>query len=105
MEELFRIGNSDRAWRMERYPGYPVNRMNLVLTGGFGACVLEACNDNGLETQGIRRLGLPDRWIYQGGRGDQLAEAGIDADGIARTVREALTHLRSRRLAGGSRAS
>ena len=37
MKELFRIGNSDRPWRMERYPGYPVNRMNLVLTGGFGA--------------------------------------------------------------------
>ena len=37
MKELFRTGSSDRPWRMERYPGYPVNRMNLVLTGGFGA--------------------------------------------------------------------
>lgn len=37
MKELFAIGNSDRPWRMERHPGYPVSHMNLVLTGGFGA--------------------------------------------------------------------
>jgi 1-deoxy-D-xylulose-5-phosphate synthase len=73
--------------------------------GGFGACVLEFCNEHGLPTQSIRRLGLPDRWIYQGGRADQLAEAGIDAEGIARAARESLAHIRSRRVAGGSRAS
>jgi len=56
--------------------------------GGFGAAVLEACNERRLSTDGIHRLGLPDRWIYQGSRSDQLAEAGIDAEGIARTVRE-----------------
>jgi 1-deoxy-D-xylulose-5-phosphate synthase len=73
--------------------------------GGFGACVLEACNEHGLSTRGIRRLGLPDRWIYQGARSDQLAEAGIDADGIARTAREVLASLRAPRLTGSSRAS
>lgn len=55
--------------------------------GGFGACVLEACNDRRLPTQQIYRLGLPDHWIYQGSRTQQLAEAGIDADGIAAQVR------------------
>lgn len=54
------------------------------LTGGFGACVLEACHDHGLATQNIHRLGLPDRWIYQGSRSEQQAEVGIDADSIAR---------------------
>jgi 1-deoxy-D-xylulose-5-phosphate synthase len=54
------------------------------LTGGFGACVLEACHEQGLATQSIHRLGLPDRWIYQGSRSEQQAEAGIDADSIAR---------------------
>jgi 1-deoxy-D-xylulose-5-phosphate synthase len=58
--------------------------------GGFGTCVVEACNEMGLSTAGITRLGLPDHWIYQGSRGGQLAEAGIDADSIARTVRHAL---------------
>ena len=54
------------------------------LTGGFGACVLESCHEQGLATENIHRLGLPDRWIYQGSRTEQQAEAGIDADSIAR---------------------
>jgi 1-deoxy-D-xylulose-5-phosphate synthase len=57
---------------------------------GFGAAVLEACNVRGLPTEGIHRLGLPDRWIYQGARREQLAEAGIDADGIALEARRIL---------------
>jgi hypothetical protein len=32
-------------------------------------------------------MGLPDQWIYQGERRDQLVEAGIDASNIARTIR------------------
>jgi 1-deoxy-D-xylulose-5-phosphate synthase len=58
--------------------------------GGFGACVLEACNELGLPTDQIHRLGLPDTWIYQGSRAEQLAEAGIDAAGIARAARTIL---------------
>ncbi|MEX0887176.1 MAG: 1-deoxy-D-xylulose-5-phosphate synthase [Phycisphaeraceae bacterium] len=58
--------------------------------GGFGTCVLEACSEHRLPTSLVHRLGLPDRWIYQGSRGGQLAEAGIDAAGIARRVREIL---------------
>ncbi len=58
--------------------------------GGFGTCVIEACNEHGLPTQAIHRLGLPDEWIYQGGRGEQQRAAGIDADGIARKLIEVL---------------
>jgi 1-deoxy-D-xylulose-5-phosphate synthase len=58
--------------------------------GGFGSCVLEACNERQLPTQNIFRLGLPDGWIYQGSRAEQLAEAGIDADGIAAKARSIL---------------
>jgi 1-deoxy-D-xylulose-5-phosphate synthase len=57
-----------------------------AVLGGFGTCVLEACNEHGLPTQAIHRLGLPDRWIYQGGRGEQQRLAGIDPEGIARRV-------------------
>jgi len=59
-------------------------------TGGFGTCVIEACNELGLATQSIYRLGLPDEWIYQGSRGEQQRAAGIDADGIARKLIEVL---------------
>ena len=58
--------------------------------GGFGSCVIEACHALGLSTRQFHCLGLPDRWIYQGSRGDQQAEAGIDAAGIARTAAEIL---------------
>jgi 1-deoxy-D-xylulose-5-phosphate synthase len=61
-----------------------------AVVGGFGTCVLEACNEHGLATQNIHRLGLPDEWIYQGGRGEQQRLAGIDADSIARKVIEVL---------------
>ncbi|MCA9284158.1 MAG: 1-deoxy-D-xylulose-5-phosphate synthase [Phycisphaerales bacterium] len=60
------------------------------IRGGFGACVLEACNDLGLDTRLVTRLGLPDAWIYQGERGEQLAEAGLDPASIARVIRGAL---------------
>jgi len=60
--------------------------------GGFGACVVEAANDAGLDTRRITRLGLPENWIYQGSRGEQLEEAGLDPASIARVVREVLDH-------------
>jgi 1-deoxy-D-xylulose-5-phosphate synthase len=60
------------------------------LIGGFGSCVIDAAQERGLDTRGIHRLGMPDAWIYQGGRGGQQAEVGIDAASIARTVRQLL---------------
>ena len=59
------------------------------LSGGFGTSVLETCAEQGLATEGIRRLALPDRWIYQGSRAEQQAEAGIDAAAIAAAARRA----------------
>jgi 1-deoxy-D-xylulose-5-phosphate synthase len=59
------------------------------IRGGFGACVLEACHAAGLDTRGITRMALPDSWIYQGERSEQLAEAGIDSASIARVIRAA----------------
>ncbi len=60
------------------------------LSGGFGARVLEACNDAGLSTQHVHRLGIPERWIYQDSRVNQLAEVGLDAASIARTISDIL---------------
>lgn len=61
------------------------------LTGGFGSAVVEgfaALAAEGLPHVEVRRLGLPDAWIYQDSRARQLTEAGIDRAGIARTLRE-----------------
>jgi 1-deoxy-D-xylulose-5-phosphate synthase len=52
------------------------------LMGGFGSAVLEAANDAGLSTHHIRRLGLPDYFVLHAEREEQLAEVGLDVDGI-----------------------
>jgi 1-deoxy-D-xylulose-5-phosphate synthase len=57
------------------------------IRGGFGSNVLDACNRLGLDTRLVTRLALPDGWIYQGERKEQMIEAGIDPASIARTLR------------------
>ncbi|WP_435017399.1 1-deoxy-D-xylulose-5-phosphate synthase [Tundrisphaera sp. TA3] len=52
------------------------------LPGGFGSAVLEAASDAGLNTAHVRRLGLPDRFILHAERDEQLAEVGLDVDGL-----------------------
>jgi len=58
-----------------------------ALQTGFGSAVLEAVNDTGVHGGPIRRLGLPDRFVEHGERGELLAELGLDAAGIAATCR------------------
>ncbi len=60
------------------------------VTGGFGAAVVEAAAEMGLDASRVRRLGLPDHWIYQDSRDSQLAEVGIDQAGITRAIRNAV---------------
>ncbi len=61
-----------------------------TLQGGFGSAVLEAIEEMGLRNATVRRHGMPDRWIKQDGRKQQLAEVGLDAAGIETQVRALL---------------
>ncbi|HMQ17062.1 MAG TPA: transketolase C-terminal domain-containing protein, partial [Phycisphaerae bacterium] len=66
------------------------------LAGGFGGAVLETANRLGLPTESIVRLGLAVDHFYQhGSRRGQLAEAGIDAAGIAAAARRAVQQWRA----------
>jgi 1-deoxy-D-xylulose-5-phosphate synthase len=56
------------------------------LMGGFGSAVLEAANDAGLATAHVRRLGLPDRFVLHAERDEQLAEVGLDVEGVTRAA-------------------
>jgi 1-deoxy-D-xylulose-5-phosphate synthase len=56
------------------------------LAGGFGSAVLEAANDARLASGHVRRVGLPDRYVMHAERDEQLAEVGLDVDGIIRTA-------------------
>jgi 1-deoxy-D-xylulose-5-phosphate synthase len=61
-----------------------------TIEGGFGSAVLEAANAAGLDTRGVVRLGLPDRFVDHGERGELLAELGLDVAGLCAAVRRAL---------------
>ncbi len=59
-----------------------------TLEGGFGSALLEAANVAGLDTRHIVRLGIPDRFVEHGERGELLADLGLDVNGICATVRK-----------------
>jgi 1-deoxy-D-xylulose-5-phosphate synthase len=65
-----------------------------VLMGGFGSAVLEAAADAGVDTSGVRRLGIPDRYIEHATRDELLTDLGLDAAGIVRACRQAVGGLR-----------
>jgi len=58
-----------------------------TLQGGFGSAVLEAANAAGLDTRHIVRCGYPDKFIEHGDRNELLADLGLDAAGLAETVK------------------
>ena len=78
--------------RAVRESGFVVTVEEGCLLGGFGSAVLEAASDLSLDTSRIRRLGIPDRFIEHGERGDLLADLGLDAAGIASACRELAEH-------------
>lgn len=59
-----------------------------ALIGGAGSEVARVLTERGLQTPLIR-LGLPDRFIDHGEQSQLLADLGLDAPGIIRTVQHA----------------
>ena len=57
-----------------------------IIDGGFGSFVKEALG-NKID---VKQLGLPCEFIKQGKREDILAQYGLDAEGIAKVVKELL---------------
>jgi 1-deoxy-D-xylulose-5-phosphate synthase len=71
--------------------GHPVLTVeDHSLQNGFGTAVLEHAVAHYLPTRWITRLGMPDRLIAHASRPQQLAEVGLDAGGIAVSVRDAI---------------
>lgn len=62
---------------------------------GFGSAVLEALNERGLHLP-VRRLGYVDRFIEHGPQAVLWRAAGIDADGIARSVLDLMRPAQTR---------
>ncbi|MEI7781233.1 MAG: 1-deoxy-D-xylulose-5-phosphate synthase [Planctomycetota bacterium] len=72
--------------RIEAAPWVVTVEENALPTG-FGSAVLEAVNEARIACGPIVRLGLPDRFVEHGERGELLADLGLDAAGIAKTCR------------------
>jgi 1-deoxy-D-xylulose-5-phosphate synthase len=65
------------------------------VVNGFGTAVVEHAAEKRYDTRLATRLGLPDRFIKHASRGEQLKEVGLDATGIARSVRAAVEEART----------
>jgi 1-deoxy-D-xylulose-5-phosphate synthase len=61
-----------------------------VVAGGAGSAVIEALAEDAIATP-VLTLGLPDAFIQHGDPQQLIADAGLDAAGIARAVRERLS--------------
>ncbi len=56
-----------------------------AIGGGAGSAINECLAAHDVQIS-VLNLGLPDRFIEHGGRGDMLREAGLDSDGILNAV-------------------
>ncbi|MBY0265328.1 MAG: 1-deoxy-D-xylulose-5-phosphate synthase [Burkholderiales bacterium] len=63
-----------------------------VVMGGAGSAVMESLERQGCTVQ-VLQLGLPDTFIEQGDPAVQLASVGLDAEGIAQSIRKRLAAM------------
>lgn len=73
-----------------------------ALQNGFGSAVLEYAAAHQLPLANLTRLGMPDRLVAHATRAQQLAEVGLDAAGIARSVRDAVREARKQNASTAS---
>ncbi len=58
-----------------------------TVVGGFGSAILEFMNKNGYKAD-VKIMGIPDRLVEHGTPKQLYDEIGLDANGIAQTIRE-----------------
>jgi 1-deoxy-D-xylulose-5-phosphate synthase len=59
-----------------------------VLSGGFGAAILELLQEKGLFSIQVKRLGIPDLFVEHGPQSLLRAKYGIDENGIVEGAKE-----------------
>jgi 1-deoxy-D-xylulose-5-phosphate synthase len=58
------------------------------LAGGFGAAVMERCEQLGIHDVRFHRIGIPDEYVHHGSQDVLRAQYDLHAEGIAKRVRE-----------------
>lgn len=71
-----------------------------AIINGFGTAVIEHAQLHGFDARIITRAGIPDRFIRQASRGEQLREIGLDPAGLASTVRDAISRAAAPAITG-----
>ena len=61
-----------------------------VATGGFGSAVAETLAPHGIP---VTIMAVPDAFIEQGGQSELLKQLGLDPQGVANRIRQALAEL------------
>jgi len=75
--------------RLARSHGLLVTVEDGCVMGGAGSAVLEHLQSQGLSVP-VLQLGLPDRFIEHGEPAKLMAQLGLDAAGIERSIRQRL---------------
>jgi 1-deoxy-D-xylulose-5-phosphate synthase len=65
-----------------------------AVAGGFGSGVNEYLIEQGHDATSVRNIGLPDRFIEHGERGELLDELGLGSESLANTAAELLAERR-----------
>jgi hypothetical protein len=60
------------------------------LAGGFGAAIMERCEQLGIQNVFFERIGIPDEYVHHGTQDVLRAQYDLHADGIASRVRHFL---------------
>ncbi|HEX7708513.1 MAG TPA: 1-deoxy-D-xylulose-5-phosphate synthase [Thermoanaerobaculia bacterium] len=64
------------------------------LAGGFGAAIMERCEQLGLNDVRFHRIGIPDEYVHHGSQDVLRAQYDLHAEGIANRVRKFLATQR-----------
>ena len=62
-----------------------------IRTSGVGAAVSQLLRDHGVDVP-VRNVGVPERFLDHGKRSEVLAECGLTAQDISRTIVETVAH-------------
>jgi 1-deoxy-D-xylulose-5-phosphate synthase len=93
--------DSDVIFEMAHKHSLLVTVEENAVSGGAGSGINELLAAAGI-TVNILNIGIPDRYIDHGSRGDCLAMAGLDTDGILEQVNNRLKAINTTRSASGS---
>jgi 1-deoxy-D-xylulose-5-phosphate synthase len=93
--------DSDVIFEMAHKHSLLVTVEENAVNGGAGSGINELLAAAGI-TVNILNIGIPDRYIDHGSRGDCLAMAGLDTDGILEQVNNRLKAINTTRSASGS---